>query len=269
MEHNVNYYRIIQGTNGVDNMKEAKVRAFRQDVQNAFHKTMNWEKVIVNRGYCEQELEIVPTNEMTTKKFKARPGERVRLGDLITWRGTYWIVNTLDADNQINYQGTMTQCNYTLRWQLDDGSIYDEYGWCKDASKYSFGEFRKEFMDTANFIMKVIVQINENTLKLRRNKRFLVGAYGEGSHLMAVEISRLNPITNTYAFDNEDEMFGSGILEITLHESQFNPQKDNEELRVADYIPPQSAQPQESEEEEQEETEQQTQTSTAPEGGWF
>ena len=236
MKHDISYYRKIHGTYGVDTAKEAHIRSIKQNVMGSFQNTINWEQVFVNHSLEEQELEIVPTIDIYTKKFKTKPNELIRLGDLVEWRDSVWIVNTLDADNQINYQGTIVQCNLCLRWQLEDGTIHEEFGWDKDASKYSYGEDRGVYMDTAQFTMKVIVQLNDQTLSIRRNKRFLIGPYGAGLNPLAVEVSRINGVTNTYKYKEGTDQFETGLLEFTLHETQFYPERDNAELGIADYV---------------------------------
>lgn len=249
MRHNIAYYRAIQGTNGVESAKEAKVRAFQRETQRAFQKALNWEVVKVKRGVSsgnefqdqfEQELQVIPANDPLTKKLKTRPEEYVSLGDIIRWRGTYWIVNGVDADDLVCCSAQMVQCNACLRWLLEDGTIYEEYGWDKDGSKYSFGEDHNRFMDTADFVMKVIVQVNAETLKIRRNKRFLLGQYGVGCNPMATEVSRINGVTNTYMYDEDEKHYQTGLLEITLHETQFKEGIDNAELGIADYYSPDS-----------------------------
>lgn len=234
MKHTIEYYRKIQGTYGVNSAKEARVRASRQAIRNAFHKSLNWENVIVN-GCEERTFLVIPTDDVYTKKIKAHPDTEFCLGDIVRWADTRWIVNAIDADSQLNHQGTMVQCNICLRWQLDDGTIHEEYGWDKDASKYSYGETRTIHMDVPQFTMKAIFQINEYTLSIRRNKRFLLGLHAQGENPLAVEVSRINSITNTYKFDCGNRNQNTGLIEITIHETQFNPETDNIELGVANY----------------------------------
>ena len=235
MKHNLAYYRKIQGTYGVQTAKEAQLRAARGALRQSFQKTLNWETVYVNKDE-EMDFLIVPTDDLYTKKIKTHPDGCLRLGDIISWADTFWIVNSLDADSQITHQGTMVQCNICLRWQLEDLSIHEEYGWDKDASKYSYGETRTPYMDTPQFTMKAIFQINEYTLSIRRNKRFLLGLYADGQNPLAVEVSRINGITNLYQYEDNSQHENSGLLEITMHETQFNPEKDNIMLGVADYM---------------------------------
>lgn len=244
MRHNIAYYRAIHGTNGVNSAKEARVRAFQRETQRAFQKTINWEIVEVKRvkldccmqqDLIEQELQIIPSNDPLVKQLKSRPQECLCLGDIIQWRGTYWIVNVVDADDLICCSAQMVQCNICFRWQLDDGTIHEEYGWDKDGSKYSFGEDRTRYMDTPDFIMKAILQVNEYTLSIRRNMRFLLGLHVDGENPLAVEVSRINSITNTYKYEDGNRNQNTGLLEITIHETQFNPETDNIELGIANY----------------------------------
>lgn len=235
MIHDISYYRRIHGTNGVQTQKEADLRAFRKEVERSFKETLNWEMAEVNGE--EQELQIAPGGDGVTKKIKAKPGEVLRLGDIVKWQGTRWIINVLDADHQINYQGKMVQCNLLLRWQIEDGSVHQEFGWDKDGSKYCLGETHSNYLDTGDFTMKVIVQVNPQTLKVRRGQRFLLGQYGEGTNPLAVEVTRVNGVTNTYEYEDDSEQRNSGIIELTLHETQFNENTDNAELGLADYFP--------------------------------
>jgi len=235
MRHTLSYYRKIQGTNGVATEKEAQLRRAREEIQRAFQRNLNWETVTINHT-DECDFLIVPIPEdVYTKKIKTRPDGEICLGDIVEWADSWWIVNTLDADSQINHQGTMVQCNICLRWQLEDGTIHEEYGWDKDASKYSYGETRSTHMDTAQFTMKAIFQINEYTLTIRRNKRFLLGLHGDGLNPLAVEVSRINGVTNLYQYQEQSNKHNTGLIEITMHETQFNPETDNVELGVADY----------------------------------
>lgn len=237
MIHDITYYRLLQGTNGVENEKQAKVRAYRDRITEDFSRTLNWEEVFINHAEDSQEVQIVPLSDPFTKKIIGKPGENLKLGDIIGWKNTYWIVNALNADDTLGSYGTMVQCNILLRWQLDDGSIHEEYGWDKDGSKYAFGETQNTYMDVANFVMKAIVQVNAETLKIERGKRFLLGPCGEGMHPLAVEASRLNVVTNTYQYDGNSAQENSGLLEITLHETQFREGVDNVQLGIADYRP--------------------------------
>lgn len=56
-------------------------------------------------------------------------------------------------------------------------------------------------------------------------------------HPLAVEASRLNVVTNTYQYDENSAQENSGLLEITLHETQFREGVDNVQLGIADYRP--------------------------------
>lgn len=233
MLHDISYYRIIHGTNGVESQKEAEVRAAREAIHASFAVTINWERIIKNGE--ERELHVIPTDDYYTKKIKARPEDDLKLGDIVEWADSWWIVNTVDAESQIGAQGTMVQCNICLRWQLPDGTIHEEYGWNKDVSKYSFGETGTTYMDTPQFTMKAIFQINSYTLTIRRGRRFLLGLHGDGLNPLAAEVSRVNGLTNLYIYKEGTANENSGLVEITLHETQFNPHTDNIELGVADY----------------------------------
>ena len=83
MIHDITYYRMLQGTNGVENEKQAKVRAYRDRITEDFSRTLNWEEVFINHAEGSQEVQIVPLNDPFTKKIIGKPGENLKLGDIV------------------------------------------------------------------------------------------------------------------------------------------------------------------------------------------
>ena len=197
---------------------------------------MNWERVEIDGQ--SQELLVMKSTEATVKKIEARPGDVLRLGSMVLWHGVHWLVTTLDADDQVQFAGTMTQCNTVLRWQGADQSICVAYAVAEDATKYGTGVSDNTLMRIGEFALKLKVQMNESTLQIRRDQRFLIGEFGTQFLPNAYITSRLNQVTGTY-LEVEDEVHKNyGYIEITLLEDQYRPNADRADLMVADYVPP-------------------------------
>lgn len=258
MKHDVSYYRTIQKMNGVHSKKEAGVRSFQHGVYRDFNKALNWEEALVNGQ--EQQLQIVDSSEMGYKNVKARPGEVLRLGDLVNWKGQYWLVTKLDATELINYAGSMQQCNTLLRWQTDAFTVKTAFGVAESISRYGTGIANATLLDTADFTVTVKLQYNDDTKRLRRERRFLLGAYGADERPLSFKTTRVNPVTNTYEYESDSEQHASGIVELTLAEDELQ-ESDNLELGLANYIAP----PEVAEEQPEQDAEKPEQN----EGEWF
>lgn len=93
-------------------------------------------------------------------------------------------------------------------------------------------------MRIGEFALKVKVQMNPQTLQIRRDQRFLIGESGEGCVPNAYITSRLNQITGTYVEHEDENWVNYGYIEVTVLEDQFRPHADRADLMIADYIDP-------------------------------
>ena len=135
----------------------------------------------------------------------------------------------------------MIQCNYLLRWQLASGEIIERYSNIVSASKYDVGE-------TGN-----------STLVLSSNNyTVLIGYCDEGFELEGKRVFiDMKPIKPTKVFKitrSDDVLYNSGnmgsLLSFIADKVEFNPNADNQELRICDYnsttpLPPTPSEPNE------------------------
>lgn len=168
----------------------------------------------------------------TTKSFQTQITDLIINGTCIhdVSDDTYWICkeDTFNVDD-IHCQGTFTQCNYLLSWQDDFGVVY-KY-WCKtiDASSYSSGVSGNANLQIGSDQLMIIIPFDENTKKLKRDKRFMIMA--DGCEPICYKLTR--PDTTTYMKNNV------GCMCLILSESSdYNPEKDNIELKICNYIAP-------------------------------
>ena len=139
---------------------------------------------------------------------------------------TYWLVYNSFNVNDIHYEGKMIQCNYLLKWQLTDGRIIKRWANIVSASKYDVGE---------NGNGKIILSSNNYTI--------LIGYCEEGFELegkrVFIDMKPVNP-TKVFKITRSDDVIynseGMGfILSFIADKTEFNPEKDNQELRICDY----------------------------------
>ncbi len=160
----------------------------------------------------------------------------VKIGEYIhdTKDDTYWLIyNSFDV-NGIHYEGKMIQCNYLLRWQLSEGNIVKRWANIVSASKYDVGE---------NGNNTIVLSSNNYTV--------LIGYCEEGFELegkrVFIDMKPSNP-TKVFKITRSDDVIynASGLgylLSFIADKTEFNPNKDNQKLRICDYINPSSPLP--------------------------
>ncbi len=160
----------------------------------------------------------------------------IKIGEYLhdTKDDTYWLIYNSFNVNDVHYEGKMIQCNYLLRWQLTNGEIIERYSNIVSASKYDVGEN------------------GNNTLILSSNNyTVLIGYCEEGFELEGkrVFIDR-KPTKPTKVFKitrSDDVIYNSdgmgSLLSFIADKTEYNPNKDNQEMKICDYIEPSSCIP--------------------------
>lgn len=168
----------------------------------------------------------------------------IKIGEYLhdTKDDTYWLIYNSFNVNDVHYEGKMIQCNYLLRWQLANGEIIERYSNIVSASKYDVGE-------TGN-----------STLVLSSNNyTILIGYCEEGFELEGKRVFiDMKPTKPTKVFKitrSDDVLYNSGnmgsLLSFIADKTEFNPNDDNQELRICDYnkntspLPPTPSEPNE------------------------
>ena len=111
----IDYYRKIQNAYGTKSYQEVQRNIVKNDLNRDFTKPLDAYTVLIND--VEQDLTILETNDKYTKKIKSRPDESFKIGQIVFWQNSYWIIKEVDTNKSIITQGTMTECNQILYWQ--------------------------------------------------------------------------------------------------------------------------------------------------------
>lgn len=152
----------------------------------------------------------------------------IKIGEYLhdTKDDTYWLIYNSFNVNDVHYEGKMIQCNYLLRWQLANGEIIERYSNIVSASKYDVGE-------TGN--STIVLSSNNYTI--------LIGYCEEGFELEGKRVFiDMKPTKPTKVFKitrSDDVLYNSGnmgsLLSFIADKTEFNPNDDNQELRICDY----------------------------------
>lgn len=187
---------------------------------------------------CPQCLSIRSGSELYHKKIAAMPNERIHVGSIVYWNERYFLITAADAEDEVYQSGEMFQCNIYLKWQNEKGEIIGRYGYSEVKSQFTDG------ITEGNAMMKIVQTVNiklpldSETVKLRRDKRFLIDVVTEkpsayiltNRNVTSYNFTPANISNTADTFNGKDK-----LLVLTLSQTQLS-EKDNCELMIADYI---------------------------------
>ncbi|ASA21823.1 hypothetical protein B9T62_14195 [Paenibacillus donghaensis] len=139
-----------------------------------------------------------------------------KAGDVIRHSQDSYIVMLKPQYNQMYQKSKIEMCNINLKWVDSEGSI-QSFPSVFYYNKSSSGIDEGSIINLPNGHRQAVVQKNGHTIKLKRDKRFIIG--GEAFKVVDVD----------YVSDE-------GLVNLSLQSSaDLNSAKDNLELEIADY----------------------------------
>ena len=147
-------------------------------------------------------------------------------GDYIFFEDEYWIVDGRPGNNKSYEKATLKECQYKLRWQKDDGTIIERWVNLTSSSKYDVGENGNN----------TIILTSNNYLIIIPNDKDSMTIDGKRVFIDLSDIpEKVFKITR-----NDDVLFAhgshGGTLNLIADKVELNKEKDNQELRICDYI---------------------------------
>ena len=214
----IDYYRKIQNAYGTKSYQEVQRNIVKNDLNRDFTKPLDAYTVLIND--VEQDLTILETNDKYTKKIKSRPDESFKIGQIVFWQNSYWIIKEVDTNKSIITQGTMTECNQILYWQNAEGKIVSKHVYIEDFTKYSNGESSNNTVTFGNNQYGVYISIDEDTKKLTRGMRFVC----DFQDSLSPDVYELTN-RKVSLYDYQDIGKG-GLILLTFSFNVFNPSTD-------------------------------------------
>lgn len=170
------------------------------------------------------------------KNVKSLPDEYFEAGNYIEWAESMWLMVSCDWDKEVYTYGKMQQCNYVLKWQTKSADIIERWSVVLSASKYNNGEKYNNIIVVGSNQLMVYLPIDNETLKLRANKRLMLDFNTD--YPKCYDLTRVDTVTMGYDGVAEPRYDGKGCVLLILTETEFNPDVDNVELMLCDYVNP-------------------------------
>ena len=167
-----------------------------------------------------------------TVKMKTLITEPIKCGDTFhnTKENTWWICTATDCVDDINYISTLTECNYTLKFQMNDSRIFEYKCFDQNSTQYNSGvtEGKQDILLSSQHMLTL--PHDDIILALHHDKRFFL------SHkpMLAPDVYRLT---------QNDTTSNTGLCKVTLTQTELDSDKDNLELGICNYISPNAPKP--------------------------
>lgn len=208
------------------------------DSRKAYNRIINSTKASIKRNfyshpstklvkYKENDLYISIARETYAyeKEFNIIDDVDIGYGDYFIWDGRWWMVVERDYDDELYIHGKMAQCNYCLRWQTEDGKIIERWCIVNNVSKYNNGVFQGKTVNTLEATISVQLPSDEETLKIKRNKRFVMDMISDDPYVY--EVTQRDVLTSQYG--------NSGTILLAMNQVTTNSASDNYQEMIADY----------------------------------
>lgn len=188
-----------------------------------------------------RKLTIVYSTETNHKKITALPNESLYAGSIVEWGDTVWIIKSVDAEVQIHKRGDMYQCNTYLKWQDEEGNIKDCFGYSLNIGQFNIGIDGNKTLAVGEFTATIDIPCNEDTIKLKRDKRFLIGLVAREEPEAFVLTGRNGVTGNSNPKELKEGIvnYKDKVITLTLCHSEKS-DRDNVPLLIADYFEPNS-----------------------------
>lgn len=150
-----------------------------------------------------------------------------KAGNYVFFENEYWLVNGRPGNNKIYEKVTVVECQYLLRWQNSKGKIIERWINLTSASKYDVGETGNSTITLSSDNFTILIPNDDESFDIDGKRVFI--------DLHPTNPTKVFKITRT-----DDALFyygkHGGILSLIADKTELNLDKDNQELRICDYI---------------------------------
>ena len=233
--YEIDFFRKINNGHRSSSKKETTLYELRNVIAETHNETIDYQEHTKVDG-VEMPLIVIEYHGTNLdrdriKKLEAPPDSTFNLGSKVECFGLTWLVTEINYNQEVKLAGRMQLCNYTLKWQDENGKILTEECVARKFNNTSSGEDRENVVSNNDTRRNVLVQFNEQTAKLVKGKRFFVDLEGvpEPKVYMLTNMDRSHYIYN-----------GHGFFDLTFTEDEIHGNDDRPDLMIADYIEPSS-----------------------------
>lgn len=163
-------------------------------------------------------------------KFQSLYDNPIIVGDILFNKksGEYYICTESFDIDEIHWQGKLTLCNWILKWQDKQGTIFEYPCYNMNATQYNSGEKFSKQITTGSSQHMITLPCDKNTVCLRSPQRFFLDKNNENPTSFIVTQND----TTSYNYGEK------GLVKITVTEYEHTEKTDRYDLGICNYIEP-------------------------------
>lgn len=188
-------------------------------------------EVHATRNGIPQRFLITRSDVTYKSNVIAFPGEELYPGDVLEFGGEHWIMQQTRVTNAIQVSGIAWLCNHLFRFQTFSSTIHERWG-VLDSGVYSTSRTSDSTVMSLDMQYKIYLPGDDITKLIHEDQRIATDKWVDKNG---------DPILLVYGITGRDlvsKSYGEGahLLILNARSSSYNPDRDNYELMICDYI---------------------------------
>ena len=231
MVKDIDYYRSIHNATGCNTRKDMEISVIHKRLERDFYKSLDIETFVnfitndsINLNINKQSRSDVSGYQ---KDFTSLITAPIQHGDTFynEKEKTYWICTEVMCKSGLYYDGKLTRCNNILKWQDDNGKVFEYPVFDVNSTQYNSGVRSDKTIMLGSTQHMLTIIADENTIALEHDKRFFFDRNTKSPTVFKLTQN------DTTALN-----YDRGLLHLTVTEDQYNPKTDNIDLMICDYF---------------------------------
>lgn len=215
----------------LDTRKRVDLATIQQSFARHFMDSIDYQPDTLVNGIRQPLLVSQNKSVVTEKKIRTYPGDTLPLGGVVDCFNCKWLITEIDPNREICVTALMEQCNKEICWQNPQTKEIHRR-WCTVSKPYFSNLEQNKKTTISQREYKMQLPYDEETSLIDVDKRLMLEFIGPEPK--TYRVTCVDTMTERYQLDGSTQ----GFLVLNLEQDQYIPEKDNPDLMICDYLPP-------------------------------
>ena len=196
MNIDINYFRKINNTYGVNSKREHEIQESKRYISMYFDSNVGYEEIKI-KGQAEEAWIFGSSNVFNKNdelNIVLKPEKTLNAGELIEWNDSYWLVTDTDPNERFYPKGKIAKCNNSFMFYKEGvtpHAVEVPYVVLDKIALTRMGVTSTKYLDTPSGKMLIMVQNNNINKYIRRDDIYTLVNNGIDENYKIVDINRV------------------------------------------------------------------------------